>query len=156
MLNLIYIHMKVHMCISIHIHIYQYIHVCVLLSQNIWHAIYSWCFDVSIIIYWAVMFICNLHCFNLMSAQNILMKYIWHPEHGPLSLLREGTSMTVWNLLGIWAGISIYGPAEILTTYQKGISCLILVWGNQNTCCPQWYWDVGAKGIPVLKDGVFL
>lgn len=112
--------------VYIHTHTHISVYVCVgggLLSWNIWHvSIYSWCYDVSIINYLAVIFICSLHCFNLVGARNILMRYIRHPECGHLSLLWESTSMIVWELLEILQAFLSVGQQKSWLLPRRGFS----------------------------------
>ena len=84
--NLIYVDMNV----CVYIHIYQYVCVCVCIyiyiyiyiylfssveTSDIFQYIYDAYYNVVTIFYLAVKLICDPHCFNLMSAKNILMKY---------------------------------------------------------------------------------
>lgn len=99
-------------CVYPYTYLYMdiYVRVCVLLGRTFWHlSIYSWCYNVSVLYYLAVMFICNPHCFNLMSAKSIFMKYIWHPECVPLSCCGRGHLWHSGIDLGFWQAFLVYG-----------------------------------------------
>ena len=118
--NLIYVDMNV--CVYIYIYMFSSVE-----TSDVFQYIYDAYYNVVIIFYLAVKLICDPHCFNLMSAKNILMKYTWHLN----AALCFSTGKDIYDRLEsvrdlgrhffLWA-------SENPSTYLKGLSCLILVW----------------------------
>ena len=72
----VYTYIPVCMCVCVYIYIYIYIYLFSSVeTSDIFQYIYDAYYNVVTIFYLAVKLICDPHCFNLMSAKNILMKY---------------------------------------------------------------------------------
>ena len=76
----VYIHtyIAVGVCVCIYIYIYVFIYICMFSyveTSDVFQYIHNGYYNVSIIFYLAVKLICDPHCFNIMSAKIILMKY---------------------------------------------------------------------------------
>lgn len=64
--------------VCVYIYIYVFIYICMFSSvetSDVFQYIHNGYYNVSIIFYLAVKLICDPHCFNIMSAKIILMKY---------------------------------------------------------------------------------
>lgn len=110
---------------SMYTHIYQWVYMCVFSVETFdVQYITDIYYDVSIIYYLAEIFICDPHCFNLMSFMTILMKCMWHPECG-LCLVIERTFVTGWDHLGILTASSPFGPVKIILPTRRGFHDLL-------------------------------